>query len=205
MKFYEAIAKTADEAIEIALKQLGVSIDEVEIEIYEEQSKGFLSFLKSKDVRVVATIKSSIEDKAKKYLSDILGAMGVEATIEYEKKEDSLVYNISGEDMALVIGRRGQTLDSLQYLISLVVNKDSDQYTRVVLDTENYRHKREASLEKLANKLAYKVKKTRKEVMLEPMNPYERRIIHASLQNNKFVSTRSEGEEPNRKVVIFLK
>ena len=107
--------------------------------------------------------------------------------------------------MALVIGRRGQTLDSLQYLLSLVVNKDSDNYTRVVLDTEDYRNKREASLEKLANKLAYKVKKTRKEVVLEPMNPYERRIIHASLQNNKYVSTRSEGEDPNRKVVIYLK
>lgn len=205
MKSYEAVAKSVDEAIELALRELKVSIDEVDIQIFEEQSKGFLSFLKSKDVRVVATIKTTIEDKAKKYLQDILNAMGVEAEIEYTKKEDSLVYSISGEDMALVIGRRGQTLDSLQYLLSLVINKDADQYTRVVLDTENYRNKREASLEKLANKLAYKVKKTRKDVTLEPMNPYERRIIHASLQNNKFVSTRSEGEEPNRKVVIYLK
>ena len=205
MKYYEAIAKTADEAIEIALNALNVTIDEVDIEIYEEQTKGFFGFLKSKDVRVIAKLRTSVEEKAKLYLNDILNAMGIVSEVTYKKSDDSLVYNVSGQDMALVIGRRGQTLDSLQYLLSLVVNKDSDNYTRVVLDTEDYRNKREASLEKLANKLAYKVKKTRKEVVLEPMNPYERRIIHASLQNNKYVSTRSEGEDPNRKVVIYLK
>lgn len=205
MKSYEAVAKTVDEAIELALQALNTTIDEVDLEIFEEQSKGFFSFLKSKDVRVIATIKKSDEENAKQYLVDVLAQMGIQANVDYQVSSDAIHFDVSGDDMALVIGRRGQTLDALQYLLSLVVNKNRDEYIRVVLDTENYRSKREQSLEKLANKLAYKVRKSRREVVLEPMNPYERRIIHASLQNNKFVATRSEGEDPNRKVVIYLK
>ena len=107
--------------------------------------------------------------------------------------------------MGVLIGKRGQTLDSLQYLVSLVANKDSDKYYRVKLDTENYRERRKATLESLAKNIAYKVKRTRKSVSLEPMNPYERRIIHSALQNDKYVSTKSEGEEPFRHVVVFMK
>ena len=110
-----------------------------------------------------------------------------------------------GEDMGLLIGKRGQTLDSLQYIISLVVNKESDSYIRIKVDTENYRERRKATLENLAKNLAYKVKRTRRPVSLEPMNPYERRIIHSALQGNKFVETVSEGEEPYRHVVVKLK
>jgi len=131
--------------------------------------------------------------------------MGIDAEIEIKMQKDSLYINIVGNDMAILIGRRGQTLDSLQYLVSLVVNKKREEYLRVVLDTEDYRRKRKETLERLANKLAYKAKKMRKDIVLEPMNPYERRIIHSSLQNNPYVSTRSEGEEPYRKVIIFLK
>jgi len=130
--------------------------------------------------------------------------MGIEASLSIKLKQNSLFIDMSGKEMALLIGRRGQTLDSLQYLVSLVVNKEREEYLRVILDTENYRQKRKDTLEKLAFKLANRAKKIRKDITLEPMNPYERRIIHSALQNNKFVSTRSEGDEPYRKVVIFL-
>ena len=129
--------------------------------------------------------------------------MNIDAQIDVMKVDDALNINMIGEDMAILIGKRGQTLDSLQYLVSLVVNKDRDDYLRVVLDTENYRAKRKETLEALAEKLAAKVKKSRKNVILEPMNPYERRIIHSTLQNNPNVSTKSEGDEPYRKVVIY--
>ena len=120
--------------------------------------------------------------------------------------EDATIdINLVGDDMGVLIGKRGQTLDSLQYLVSLVANKESDKYYRVKLDTENYRERRKATLESLAKNIAYKVKRTRKSVSLEPMNPYERRIIHSALQNDKYVSTKSEGEEPFRHVVVFMK
>ena len=130
--------------------------------------------------------------------------MDIDAKIDAKINNTTLNVNLEGQNMAVLIGRRGQTLDSLQYLVSLVVNKDRDDYIRVVLDTENYRQKRKETLEKLAHKLARKAKKMRKDIILEPMNPYERRIIHSTLQNNKFVSTKSEGDEPYRKVIIFL-
>lgn len=199
---YEVVAKTPEEAIEQALKALNATIDEVEIEILEEAPKGLLGFLKSKDVKVIATKKVSIEDKAVTFLNDMLKGMKIDAKLDVTKSENELKIDMDGENMGIVIGRRGQTLDALQYLVSLVLNKGSEDYTRVILDTENYREKREKSLINLANKLAYKAKKYRKNITLEPMNPYERRVIHASLQDNQHVSTKSEGEEPYRKVVI---
>ena len=123
----------------------------------------------------------------------------------FDQGERELSINMSGDDMGILIGKRGQTLDSLQYLVSLVVNKESEDYIRVKLDTENYRERRKETLETLAKNIAYKVKRTRRPVSLEPMNPYERRIIHSALQNDKFVVTRSDGEEPFRHVVISLK
>lgn len=207
MKSCEVVAKSADEAIELALAQLNTTIDEVEIEIFEESAKGMLGFLKPKEVRVVVTLKEknvSIEEIAENFLSTVLKTMHMNAKLSIELKSDALHIDLAGDDMAVLIGRRGQTLDSLQYLVSLVINKHREDYLRVVLDTENYRQKREESLIKLANKLAFKAKKYRKDVVLEPMNPYERRIIHSALQDVKNVSTRSEGEEPNRKVVIFF-
>lgn len=207
MKSCEIVAKSADEAIEQALSQLNTTIDEVDIEIFEETAKGMLGFLKPKEVRVVVTLKEqekTVEQIAEEFLSTLLQTMHMDAQLDIKMKEDALHVELAGEDMAVLIGRRGQTLDSLQYLVSLVVNKHRDDYLRVVLDTENYRQKREESLIKLANKLAFKAKKYRKDVVLEPMNPYERRIIHSALQDHKNISTRSEGEEPNRKVVIFF-
>lgn len=126
-------------------------------------------------------------------------------TLDYKEAERELSIDLSGDDMGVLIGKRGQTLDSLQYLVSLVVNKDVDDYIRVKVDTENYRERRKETLENLAKNIAYKVKRTRRPVSLEPMNPYERRIIHSALQNDKYVTTHSEGEEPFRKVVVTLK
>ncbi len=207
MKSCEVVAKSADEAIEQALTQLNTTIDEVEIEIFEESAKGMFGLFKAKEVRVVVTLKDvlvPIESVADTFLNTVLKTMKMNAQLKIELKPDALHIDLSGDDMAVLIGRRGQTLDALQYLVSLVVNRHRENYLRVVLDTENYRQKREESLIKLANKLAFKAKKYRKDVVLEPMNPYERRIIHSALQDQKNISTRSEGEEPNRKVVIFF-
>ena len=141
------------------------------------------------------------------FLSKIFSSMNIEVSIAaaYNEEEQELSINLEGEDMGILIGKRGQTLDSLQYLVSLIVNKGTDGYLRVKLDTENYRERRKETLETLAKNIAYKVKRTKRPVSLEPMNPYERRIIHAALQNDKYVTTRSEGEEPFRHVVIALK
>ncbi len=200
----EIVAKSPEEAIEKALAELNATIDDVEIEIFEEAPKGLLSFLKSKEVRVIATKKVSIEQIGINFLDAVLKKMNITADYEVEVAENEIKIDISGENMGVVIGRRGQTLDALQYLVSLVVNRRVEAYTRVVLNTENYREKREKSLIKLANKLANRARKYRKNIALEPMNPYERRIIHSSLQDNQYVSTRSEGQDPNRKVIIVL-
>ena len=149
-----------------------------------------------------------VENRAKVFLRDVFASMNlgeVEITSEYNTADGSLEVDFEGQDMGILIGKRGQTLDSLQYLTSLVVNKGKSNYIRVKLDTEDYRKRRKETLENLARGIAYKVKKTRKTVVLEPMNPYERRIIHYALQGNKFVETVSEGEEPYRHVVVKLK
>ena len=149
-----------------------------------------------------------VENRAKVFLRDVFASMNlgeVEITSEYNTTDGSLEVDFEGEDMGILIGKRGQTLDSLQYLTSLVVNKGKSNYIRVKLDTEDYRKRRKETLENLARGIAYKVRKTRKPVILEPMNPYERRIIHSALQGNKFVETVSEGEEPYRHVVVKLK
>ncbi len=202
MKFVESTGKSVEEALRLSLIELGVSRDAVDYEVIEEGAKGFLGF-GAKDTKIRVFIKENAVDKAVQFLSKVLNEMNIEASITAEMNEDSLSIAMEGEDMAILIGKRGQTLDSLQYLISLVVNKDKEEYIRVSLDTENYRMKRKETLENLASKLAYKVKKSRKNVVLEPMNPYERRIIHSALQNNPYVSTKSEGDEPYRKVVIY--
>ena len=148
-----------------------------------------------------------IEDKSVSFLKEVLHAMDIPAVVEaeYNEEEQNLDINLIGEDMGILIGKRGQTLDSLQYLVSLVVNKNVNGYIRVKVDTENYRSRRKETLENLAKRTARKVKETHRSVSFEPMNPYERRIIHSALQNDKYVTTHSEGEEPYRKVVVTLK
>ena len=148
-----------------------------------------------------------IKEKVENFLSDVFNAMkmSVESKIDYDEAKSTLNVDIEGPDMGILIGKRGQTLDSLQYLISLIVNKGNGNYIRVKVDTENYRARRQKTLENLAKNLSFKVKRTKRPVSLEPMNPYERRIIHSALQNDRYVTTHSEGEEPFRRVVITLK
>lgn len=199
-------AKTVDEAVTKALIDLGTTSDKLEYEVIEKGSAGFLG-IGAKPAIIRARKKESIQDNAVDFLAQIFDAMNMQVTIAaaFNEEEKELSITLEGDDMGILIGKRGQTLDSLQYLVSLIVNKNSDGYLRVKLDTENYREKRKKTLETLAKNIAYKVKRTKRPVSLEPMNPYERRIIHAALQNDKYVLTRSEGEEPFRHVVIALK
>lgn len=206
-KTTEATGRNKEEAIKNALDELKISRDKVEVEVLDEGSKGLFGLLLTKLAKVKVTVKNDYCYNAKLFLSDVLNAMGIKAEVNVQDGEDSIKINLVGPNMGILIGHRGETLDSLQYLVSLVINKHNEnhEYKRVVLDTENYRQKREETLVKLANRLAYKARSLGKSVVLEPMNPYERRIIHSALQDNPYVITHSEGEEPYRKVVIELK
>lgn len=209
MEYIEVSAKSVNEAITEACRKLGVTSDRLDYEVIEEGSNGFLG-IGSKPAIIKAAVKIeklSLEDNAKKFLNDVFAAMNMIVVVEikYDEENKEMDVDLSGDDMGVLIGKRGQTLDSLQYLVSLVVNKESEDYIRVKVDTENYRERRKETLENLAKNVAYKVKRTRRPVSLEPMNPYERRIIHSALQNDKYVATHSEGEEPFRKVVVTLK
>lgn len=198
----EKMAKTVDDAIEEALKELQATKDEVEIEILDAGSKGFLG-IGSKPAKVLVKRKFDPVYEAKTFLREIFACMQIPCTIETElKNQKDLNINIVGSDLGVLIGKRGQTLDSLQYLTNLVVNKGAAPFIGVTLDAENYRRRRRETLETLAINLSKKVKATHKEVVLEPMSSYERRIIHSTLQNNRFVTTSSDGQEPYRHVVI---
>ena len=206
MEYREFKAKTVEEAITAASLEFGVASEDLDYEVVEKGSTGFLG-LGSKPAVINARKKESFIDDIKEYLDKLFKAMDIETNvnIDYDEAEGTMNIDLEGPDMGILIGKRGQTLDALQYLISLFVNKKSESYIRVKLDTENYRARRKDTLENLAKNIAFKVKRTRRTFTLEPMNPYERRIIHSALQNDKYVATRSEGEEPYRKVVVYLK
>lgn len=197
--------KNTDEAIQAALAELGATRDQVEIEILEEASKGLFGILGGKEAKVVVTLKETAATVAVAFLDELFFGMGIKVDVRCEQTDNDLNIELEGPDMGIVIGKRGETLDAIQYLTSLVVNKADGPYIKVTIDTENYRAKRKDALEKLAARIADKVAKSGRRYILEPMNPYERRIIHASLQDNEKISTYSIGEEPNRKVVIVLK
>jgi len=259
MDYTEKWGKDIDEAVSLALIDLKVSREDVEVTVLEEPTKGFLGLgAKLAKVRVekkkppqpekpaqpektpkakeakaeakqkdrkpekkqntqntkksivlddvdISELKPVEEHEALAFLKDITEKMGLDLAFRARVGEDIVYIEMNGKDSRTVIGKRGQTLDAIQYLASLVVNKDNEKYTKVAVDAENYRAKREKTLEQLANRLAAKVVKTRKHVRLEPMNPYERKVIHATLQKNPNITTRSEGEEPYRRVVIELK
>ena len=206
MEFQRYSAKTVSDAVTAACQQFLVTSDKLEYEVLEEGSTGFLGF-NAKPAVIQARVKLTVEDKAVGFLNEVFAAMNLNVVIEavYNELDKQLDINLNGDEMGILIGKRGQTLDSLQYLVSLVVNKEAEEYIRVKVDTENYRKRRRETLENLAKNIAYKVKRSRRPVALEPMNPYERRIIHAALQNDKYVTTHSEGEEPYRHVVVTLK
>ena len=218
-------AKTVDDAITEALIQLGVTSDRLEYEVIEKGSAGFLGIgMKQaviearrkpepkevkeevkKETKLVEVQPQTIE-AVEDFLKNTMKAMDMEVELKTEIDQDgALCVDMSGEHMGILIGKRGQTLDSLQYLANRVANKHQEGYVRVKLDTENYRARREETLRHLAKNIAHKVKRNRRPVALEPMNPYERRIIHSALQSDPYVMTHSEGEEPFRKVVITLK
>ena len=206
MDFVEFSAKTVDDAITEACQKLTVTSDKLEYEVVEEGSSGFLG-IGAKPAVIKARIKNSVADNAKEFLKEVFDAMNMVVVIDvkYDEENRNIDIELSGDEMGVLIGKRGQRLHSLQYLVSLVVNKDEDEYIRVKVDTEDYRKRRKETLENLAKNIAYKVKRTKRPVSLEPMNPYERRIIHSALQNDKYVTTHSEGEEPFRRVVVTLK
>ena len=206
MEYTKFSAKTVNDAITEACKALGVTSDKLDYKVVEEGSNGFLG-IGAKDAQIEAAVKNSVSDVASDLLKDVFAAMNIIVVVDvkYNAENNEMNIDLSGDDMGVLIGKRGQTLDSLQYLVSLVVNKGNEDYIRVKVDTENYRERRKSTLENLAKNMAYKVKRTRRPLHLEPMNPYERRIIHSALQNDKFVTTHSEGEEPYRHVVITLK
>lgn len=207
MKQVEVSGKSVEEALEKALKELNLTKDRVNFKVLEEGSKGFLNFIGTKPARILVDIKPTSLELGIDFLKSVLNEMGISTELIVEETDDIVKINITGKDVKYAIGYRGETLNSLQYLTSIVVNKDEKtSYKRVILNAENYREKREKTLENLALKTAYKVKKYGRSYKLEPMQSYERRIIHATLQNDlEVTTTTSEGVEPFRHVLISLK
>lgn len=232
MAVKEFSGKTVEEAKANAAAELGIAVDELVYEVTEEEKGGFLGLFKNCKISVTLpeakseiteAVAEAINEVAQSTVAPATGETPTEVAVDFmykvlkvlglsaeisatvEEEEGNIYINIEGEDMGSLIGKRGQTLDALQYLTSLVVNRACNQYYKIKLDTENYRERRKETLENLAKNIAVKVKKTRRSVALEPMNPYERRIIHAALQNDKYVETHSEGEEPYRKVIVSMK
>ena len=208
MEFQEFTGKTLSDAVTNALLALETSRENLDYEVIDKGSNGFLG-MGARPAKIKAKLKilpkKTSEEIAKGFLAEVFDAMGLQVDIKVNVHEDMLDVDLSGDEMGILIGKRGQTLDSLQYLLSLVVNKNSDSYVKVKVDTENYRQRRRETLESLARNIAFKVKRTKRPVSLEPMNPFERRVIHSALHNDKYVTTKSEGEEPYRHVVVSLK
>jgi len=186
----------------MALEELGIDEDQAEIEVLSEGNKGLLGLIGGKNAVVKVTEKLSIDMVVKDFLEPLFDKLGIEADMEITMEEGLINIRLTGDDVGIIIGRRGETLDALQYLLSLVINRHTRDYTRVILDVADYRKKRAETLQRLARRVAERVSRTRKNITLEAMNPYERRIIHSSLQEFPNVNTQSVGEEPNRKVVI---
>ncbi|GIP59156.1 RNA-binding cell elongation regulator Jag/EloR [Paenibacillus sp. FSL W8-0186] len=226
--------KTVEAAVKQGLAKLGTTEDKVAVNVLEQPSKGFLGLIGVKEAKVELTLLeetvseplqgsrsshtvpvAALEDEvsnerdpyeeAASFVRDVGENMGLQVNVEIEHKKDNTVLNISGSDLGLLIGRRGQTLDALQYLANIIANRYSDSFVRIVLDAENFRERRRKTLEDLAVRLAGRVVRTRKELALEPMSPQERKVIHSKLQDHPEVKTYSKGEEPNRRVVIALK
>jgi len=204
-KSVEKTGKTINEAIILAIEEMDVKREDVDIEVLDEGNKGLFGLLGSKQARVKVSVKPKESNSVRRFLEQVFKEMDLEVDIIMNETEEEIDIDLKGQNMGVIIGRRGETLDALQYITSIVANKGQTNYKKVLLDTENYRQKREETLVKLANRIAERVVTMKKSVTMEPMNPYERRIIHSTLQNNKHIETYSVGDEPNRKVVIALK
>ena len=208
MKYIIKSAKTVEEAKRAALQELNLEEHEVDVEVLEEGSRGFLGLIGVKDAEVKVTEIKNVEKMSTEFLQKMITAMDLEATIDIKRDNNDLIIDIKGidpDDKGIIIGKRGNTLDAMQYLLSLLVNKGEDDYIKVILDIEGYRQKRENTLIRLAQRMAEKALTGTRQVKLEPMNPYERRIIHSTLQHVDGVQTFSEGKDPYRRVVIEKK
>lgn len=208
MRYVIKQSRTVEDAIKDALLELKVSEEDVEIEVIEEASKGLFGLIGTKEAKVKVVVVNDTINNAKEFLDKIFTSMTIKADTDIRREEDILyvdINNVDSSDKGIIIGKRGNTLDSIQYLLSLAINKGNDKYIRVSLDIENYRKKREETLVRLAEKMAEKAKYTKRPVKLEPMNPFERRIIHSALQKHNGITTYSEGNDPFRRVVIQAK
>lgn len=208
MRSVVKVAKTVREAVDIALEELSVSETDVQVEVLEEPSKGLFGIIGTKDAVVKVTVVNDPVEITENFLNRILLSMKIKGDVLVRREDSCLqveIININSSDMGIVIGKRGNTLDAIQYLLSLSVNRNRDDYIKVIVDIKGYRKKREETLIRLANRMAEKSKYSKRPVKLEPMNPYERRIIHSALQNVNGIATYSEGEEPYRRVVIQAK
>ncbi|RFB10597.1 protein jag [Bacillus sp. HNG] len=202
MKQVTATGQTVDEAVESALAQLSTTRDRTEIQIIDEGKKGIFGIFGTKPAVVKVTVKIDPVEEAQKFLEKVISSMGVQAKLDIFRNGKNVTFQLSGEKMAVLIGKRGQTLNSLQYLTQLVANRFSDHYLNIMVDAENYRGRREETLVQLAERLADKVNRTKQDVKLEPMPSYERKVIHTALANHAKVKTSSSGSDPNRYIVI---
>lgn len=197
--------KTVEEAVQIGLAQLNVTQDRVHVRILEQPAKGLFGLIGSKDAKVELELIPDPVEEGIAFLQEVFEAMDQQVNIERTEADSEIKLNLHGNEMGILIGRRGQTLDALQYLTNIVVNRRSDKHVRIILDAENFRERRKQTLEQLSARLAERVVRTKREVVLEPMPPQERKIIHSELQDHPKVKTHSKGDEPNRRVVITLK
>ncbi|XID91733.1 RNA-binding cell elongation regulator Jag/EloR [Paenibacillaceae bacterium WGS1546] len=205
MKKLLASGKTVEDAIRNGLAQLGVQQDRVSVNVLEQPSKGLFGLIGAREAKVELELLPDGVEEAIAFLREVSGAMKLSVSIERVDENDAVRINVTGSDLGILIGRRGQTLDSLQYLANIVANRHSNRHLRIVLDAERFRERRRQTLEALSERMAMKVVRTRKEIVLEPMTSQERKIIHARLQANPNVTTYSQGDEPNRRIVIALK
>lgn len=202
MKKIMVTGKTIEDAISAGLEQLGLSRERVHIDIVEHPVKGLFGLIGAKEAKVELTPVHDPIDAAITFLEEVLHNMSLDATVERVRKDELETLVISGKELGIIIGRRGQTLDALQYLVNIVANRSSEGRVRLILDAENFRERRRQTLIQLAHRLADRVVKTNKEVVLEPMSPLERKVIHSELQDVPNVKTYSKGDEPNRRVII---
>ena len=202
MKVLEKSGKTIEEALRLALTELNLTEDDIEYEVLEEPKNGFLGIIGNKEALIRVTKKENLQDNLSEFFNLLFEKLRLTPQITYKEENGNIFVNLEGDDLGILIGRRGETLDSVQFLANLFINKSKEDYKKVIVDVEDYRKKREDTLRNLAERLSQKVKRTGRKISLEPMSPHERRIIHMALQENKSVNTYSEGMEPFRKVVI---
>lgn len=201
-----ASGKTIEDAVKNGLAQLKVTEDRVNVVVIEQPTKGFLGLIGAKEAKVELELMIDAKEEAERFIRDVAQAMGLSVELTWNQSKEGLLLSIScNGDLGMIIGRRGQTLDALQYLVTIVANRYSDNHMRIVLDAENFRERRRKTLEELADRLASRVIRTKQEVVLEPMTPLERKVIHSQLQGHPKVKTFSKGDDPNRRVVIGLK